>query len=281
MARESTETDNLRIKDVRPLLPPACLLEELPRSSESAAVVSDAREALHAILSGQSDRLVVLAGPAAVDSPAGTLEYAARLATLAREVEGEVLVVMNCQLFTPVTPSTGPWPGLLFDPNRDGSYQINSGIRKARSLLLQLAALGLPVGLEFRDTITPQFFADLLAWSSVSAGSEALQDLVSGLSMPVGGRGSRSQTIQPDSPLASPCPRSLSRATLCEHAPHPLLIHLPRVGRHGRLACPSAGSERVRGSGHSSRCRRLRGLGSVLPRRHQPWLGGHCPVDRQ
>ena len=137
-AAVASETDNLRITDVRPLLPPACLLEELPRSSDGALVVREARAAIAKILNGESDRLVVLAGPAAVDSPAAALEYAARLATLARQVRDEVVVVMRCEFATPVTPSTGPWPGLLFDPERDGSYQINSGIRKARSLLLQV-----------------------------------------------------------------------------------------------------------------------------------------------
>jgi len=130
-------------------------------------------------------------GPAAVDSPSAALEYAARLATLAREVQSDLLVVMRCELTTPITPSTGPWPGMLFDPEGDGSYQINSGIRKARSLLLQLAQLGLPTAHQFRDTITPQFFADLLSWANVSSASETLGDLVSGLSMPVGLRAPR------------------------------------------------------------------------------------------
>ena len=185
---EQTQTNDLRIAAVSPLLPPACLLEELPRSDECAKMVGSARRELHEILIGASDRLVVLAGPAAVDDPAVALEYGARLALLAKEVQSEVLVVMRAEIATPVTPSTGPWPGLLFDPDRDGSYQINKGIRQARELLLRLGALGLPTTLEFRDTITPQFFADLLAWASVDAGSETLQELVSGLSMPVGVR---------------------------------------------------------------------------------------------
>ena len=187
-AAAPTETHNLRISAVSPLLPPACLLEELPRTEASAKVVGDARRGVHKVLTGASDRLIVLLGPAAVDDPAVALEYGARLVQLAREVADELLVVMRVEINTPVTPSTGPWPGLLFDPARDGSYEINKGIRQSRELLLQLNALGLPCALEFRDTITPQFFADLLAWASVDAGSETLRELVSGLSMPVGVR---------------------------------------------------------------------------------------------
>ena len=145
-AAAPTETHNLRISAVSPLLPPACLLEELPRTEASAKVVGDARRGVHKVLTGASDRLIVLLGPAAVDDPAVALEYGARLVQLAREVADELLVVMRVEINTPVTPSTGPWPGLLFDPARDGSYEINKGIRQSRELLLQLNALGLPCG---------------------------------------------------------------------------------------------------------------------------------------
>ena len=183
---DGTETDNLRIRDVRPLLPPACLLEELPRLPEQAELIRRGRVGAQRILSGTSDRVLALIGPASVDDPAAALEYAARLAALSRDVASELLLVMSVRLSTPVTPSDGPWPGMLFDPERDGTYQINRGIRQSRELLLQINKLGLPTAVEFRDTITPQFFADLLSWASVSAQSETLQELVSGLSMPVG-----------------------------------------------------------------------------------------------
>ena len=171
---------------MRPLLPPACLLEELPREKAGAELVLQSRSAIGQILSGASDRLVVLAGPAVIDQPSAALEYAARLAGLAAEVAGELHIVMKTEIFTTVTPSTGPWPGLLFDPAKDGSYQINRGIRDSRELLLQLNRLGMPAALEFHETITPQFFADLLSWASLSAQSETLGDMASGLSMPAG-----------------------------------------------------------------------------------------------
>ena len=181
-----TETDNLRIADVRPLLPPACLLEELPRDNTQAQVVLEARAAIGEIFSGASDRMLILAGPAVVDDVSAALEYGARLAALAREVSDDVLVVMTAEIFTAVSPSTGPWPGMLFDPIKDGSYQINKGVRTSREMLLQLSRLGLPTALQFRETITPQYFADLLSFAMVNAQSETLAELVSGLSMPAG-----------------------------------------------------------------------------------------------
>ena len=120
------------------------------------------------------------AGPAPEQA---CLEFAARLATLAAEVKEEVLVLARVP-FTRHAPSG--WAGIVKDPDGDGSMQINRGLRQARELLLQISRLGLPVACEFADTITPQFFADLLSWSCVSAGSETLRELVSGLSMPAG-----------------------------------------------------------------------------------------------
>ena len=222
-AAEGTETDNLHISDVRPLLPPAILLEELQRDAMQASIVAKSRRELAAVLSNRSDRLAVFAGPAVVDSPKAAIEYGARLASLAREVtpsrrqaaakpppsrrlhacdhhhhhhhhhhpcawqvSDDIVLVMRTELFTEVSPSAGPWPGLLFDPNKDGSYLINSGIRQSRELLLELGRLGVPTAVEFRETITPQFFADVLTWATVSAQSETLVELVSGLSMPAG-----------------------------------------------------------------------------------------------
>ena len=185
-AAQGTETDNLRIADVRPLLPPACLLEELPRDNQAAENIIKSRTAISEILHGADDRLLVLAGPAVVDDPSAALEYGARLAGLANEVSEDLLIVMTTEINDTVTPTGSQWPGLLFDPAKDGSYKINAGIRSSRELLLQLTQLGLPTALEFRETITPQFFADLLSFSSVNAQSETLAELVSGLSMPAG-----------------------------------------------------------------------------------------------
>ena len=128
----SVESDNLRIKNVRALLPPACLVEELPPLSEHAGVVRAARAEAAAILRGESDRAIVLAGPAGVDNPRAAAEYAARLAALSAEVRGEVLLVMRVGL------NAGGHGGLLKDPARDRSYAINRGLREARELLLQV-----------------------------------------------------------------------------------------------------------------------------------------------
>ena len=128
----SVESDNLRIKNVRALLPPACLVEELPPLSAHAGVVRAARAEAAAILRGESDRAIVLAGPAGVDNPRAAAEYAARLAALSAEVRGEVLLIMRVGL------NAGGHGGLLKDPARDRSYAINRGLREARELLLQV-----------------------------------------------------------------------------------------------------------------------------------------------
>ncbi|KAL1514553.1 hypothetical protein AB1Y20_003649 [Prymnesium parvum] len=185
-AADEAETHNLRVVAVRPLLPPACLQEDLPRLAQHAAVVQKARASLQAALvpASPSDRFIILAGPAAVDDVGAATEYAARLAVLAKDKEvcDDVQLVMSVRLGS----TDGGWPGLLMDPSRDGSCHINEGVKLARKLLLTINSLGLPAACEFGDTITPQFFADLVAFASVSAQSATLRELVSGLSMPVG-----------------------------------------------------------------------------------------------
>ena len=183
-AAAGKETDNLRILDVRPLLPPACLLEELPREKAGAELVLQSRSAIGHILSGASDRLVVLAGPAVIDQPSAALEYAARLAGLAAEVAGELHIVMKTEIFTTVTPSTGPWPGLLFDPAKDGSYQINRGIRDSREYSSSSIASACPP----RSSSTRRSrlsSSPICCRASLSAQSE-IGDMASGLSMPAG-----------------------------------------------------------------------------------------------
>ena len=177
---EDEPPDNLRIKAVRPLLPPACLVEELPREEVHEALVSRARNSLQSCLNEGikegSGRLIVIAGPPLTDALEPCKEYAARLAALAAEVQDDVLLLLRLNLVG----------GFLNDPEQDGSYHFNRGLRQARELLLQLNAMGVAVAFEFADTVTPQFFADLISWSSVSARGAMLRELVSGLSMPVG-----------------------------------------------------------------------------------------------
>ena len=182
-AQRDAPTDNLRIRSVRPLLPPACLLEELPRKSDHQLTVVAGRAAVQNAISGESGRLVVLVGPPLADDPAPLLEFAARISQLRKEVGSELEIVLRCGLVGTAGESC---PGMLKDPDRDGSFQVNRGIRLARDMLLRANRLGVPTAAFFTDTATPQYFADLVSFASVSAQSEMLRTLISGLSMPAG-----------------------------------------------------------------------------------------------
>ena len=176
-----------RISGVVPLLAPDALLEELPLSPEQAAVVIRGRREVHAVLEGLDDRLLVVVGPCSVHDPEATLEYAGRLAGLAREVSDELLVVMRVYFEKPRT-TTG-WKGLINDPHLDGSGDVNAGLHLARRVLLGVLDAGLPVGCEFLDPITPQYIADAVSWGAIGARtteSQTHRQLGSGLSMPVG-----------------------------------------------------------------------------------------------
>ncbi len=180
-------TDDLRIERLRPLIPPAILIEELPLDEESSAVVADARRAIEGSLRGIDDRLVVVAGPCSVHDPDAAREYAERLAGLARGLDDALVMVMRVYFEKPRT--TVGWKGLINDPDLDGSYHINQGVRRARRLLLDVAGLGLPSACEFLDTITPQFIADLVSWGAIGARtteSQVHRELASGLSAAVG-----------------------------------------------------------------------------------------------
>ena len=155
-AAAGDETNNLRVTGVRPLLPPACLREELPREEPHELVVQRGREELRRVLQGEA-RLVVIAGPPSIDDPAACLEFFARLATLATEVQQHVLLLARAPF---IRHAASGWAGLVKDPAHDVSCAINRGLRQARVLLLEINRLGLPTACEFTDTITPQFFAD-------------------------------------------------------------------------------------------------------------------------
>jgi 3-deoxy-7-phosphoheptulonate synthase len=180
-------TDDLRIRDVRPLIPPAILLEELPLSDRASNVVADARSAIAAILTGADPRLVVVAGPCSIHDPVGALDYASKLRAIADRVADALLVVMRAYFEKPRT--VVGWKGLINDPDLDGSYRINKGLRLARRLLLDVNELGLPTGSEFLDTQIPQHIADLTSWVAIgarTAESQVHRELASGLSAPVG-----------------------------------------------------------------------------------------------
>lgn len=189
--------DNIRIRALRPLLPPAILIEELPLNSEGAAFVRGQREAIAKIMSGKDDRLLVVAGPCSIHDTEAALEYARRLKELADRFADDLHVAMRVYFEKPRT--VVGWKGLINDPYLDGSFQINAGLRLARKLLLDVGKIGLPIGTEFLDTIIPQFIADLVSWASIGARtteSQVHRELASGLSMPVGFKNGTGGSIQ-------------------------------------------------------------------------------------
>jgi len=180
-------TDDLRITETRPLIPPAILLEEIPVSETASNVVSDARRAVSEVIAGRDPRLVVIAGPCSVHDTRAALEYASKLKALADRYAGHLLVLMRSYFEKPRT-SVG-WKGLINDPDLDESFHINKGLRLARQLLLDVNELGLPTASEFLDVQIPQHIADLTSWVAIGARtteSQVHRELASGLSMPVG-----------------------------------------------------------------------------------------------
>jgi 3-deoxy-7-phosphoheptulonate synthase len=190
-------TDDLRIQDLRPLIPPAILMEEIPVGERSSKVVAESRGQIQAILRGEDDRLMLVVGPCSIHDPTAALDYARRLAKVAGELERDLFVVMRVYFEKPRT--TVGWKGLINDPLLDESFAINQGLRLARRLLLDLAELGIPVGCEFLDPITPQFIADLVSWGAIGARtseSQVHRELASGLSMPVGFKNATDGNVQ-------------------------------------------------------------------------------------
>jgi 3-deoxy-7-phosphoheptulonate synthase len=190
-------TDDLRIDALRPLLPPAILMEELPLGERSSATVAHGREQVERVLRKQDHRLLAVVGPCSIHDPAAGREYATRLQELAQDLCEDLLVVMRVYFEKPRT--IVGWKGLINDPKLDESFQINQGLRVARRFLLDLAEMGMPTGSEFLDPITPQFIADLVSWGAIGARtseSQVHRELASGLSMPVGFKNGTAGSIQ-------------------------------------------------------------------------------------
>jgi 3-deoxy-7-phosphoheptulonate synthase len=180
-------TDDLRIQKLQTLSPPAQVIGEAPASSSIAEVVGDARAAVHEILHGRDDRLVVVIGPCSIHDPKAALDYAQRLAAERARHAGELEVIMRVYFEKPRT--TVGWKGLINDPGLDGGFHINEGLRLARRVLLDVSAQGLPTACEFLDVTTPQYIADLVAWGAIGARtteSQIHREMASGLSCPVG-----------------------------------------------------------------------------------------------
>ncbi|MEZ4333840.1 MAG: 3-deoxy-7-phosphoheptulonate synthase [Myxococcota bacterium] len=189
--------DDVRIQQIRPLISPAILIEDLPVSDAQNQTIWDGRTAIERILRGEDDRLVVVVGPCSIHDPEAGLEYARRLTRIQRELERELCIVMRVYFEKPRT--TVGWKGLINDPRLDGSFAIREGLYKARRFLLGVTELGLPAGTEFLDPITPQFLADLISWGAIGARtteSQVHRELASGLSMPVGFKNGTYGTVQ-------------------------------------------------------------------------------------
>ena len=183
----SHNTDDLRIREIKELAPPSHTMREYPCTAEVSALVYESRQALHRILHGMDDRLAVVIGPCSIHDTEAALDYARRLKAERDRFKGELEIVMRVYFEKPRT--TVGWKGLINDPDLDGSFNINKGLRTARGLLLEINSLGLPAGCEYLDMITPQYIADLVAWGAIGARtteSQVHRELASGLSCPVG-----------------------------------------------------------------------------------------------
>lgn len=183
----SIQTDDLRIKNIKTVIPPAVLLEEIPVTAQAAKTTYDTRQAIHNILSREDDRLVVITGPCSIHDIKSAKEYASRLKPLIDKHSSDLVIIMRVYFEKPRT--TVGWKGFINDPNLDGSFEINQGLRLARNLLRELNESGVPAATEYLDLITPQYITDLISWGAIGARtteSQVHRELASGLSCPVG-----------------------------------------------------------------------------------------------
>jgi 3-deoxy-7-phosphoheptulonate synthase len=180
-------TNNLRVRQTSRLTAPSALKLSLPMTESANRTVVNGRCDVQRILNQQDPRLLVVIGPCSIHDPAAAMEYAERLNRLRTELQDTLFLVMRVYFEKPRT--TIGWKGLINDPHLDGTYDIETGLRTARQLLLQINELGLPAGTEFLDPITPQYLADLVTWAAIGARtteSQTHREMASGLSMPVG-----------------------------------------------------------------------------------------------
>ncbi len=180
-------TDDLRIVGIQEVMPPVEVRRKHPLTERGAETVFASRQAIHEVLTGEDDRLLVIMGPCSIHDVKAAREYAGRLKALADEVKDDILLVMRVYFEKPRT--TVGWKGLINDPNLDGSYRINEGLHLARHLLADLADMGVPAATEYLDLISPQYVSDLIGWGAIGARtteSQVHRELASGLSCPVG-----------------------------------------------------------------------------------------------
>lgn len=183
----TSSVDDTRVRVVRPLITPAVLQERLPASSDATQLVAETRDAVCRILSGEDDRLLIVVGPCSIHDHDQAIAYARQLKAQAEALSSDLLVLMRVYFEKPRT--TVGWKGYINDPHLDDSYAINEGLEKARALLLDILALGLPVATEFLDLLSPQFITELISWGAIGARtteSQSHRQLASGLCCPVG-----------------------------------------------------------------------------------------------
>lgn len=197
MKDQLNKTDDVRIAGLDALLPPVSLYEEFPADEAELAVVEAGRAGIRKVMDGEDDRLVVVVGPCSLHDPQAGLEYAKRLAKASRALASELHIVMRVYFEKPRT--TVGWKGLINDPSRDGSFNINEGLRLARGFLRDVVREGVPTAVEFLDPISPQYIADLISWGAIGARtteSQVHRELASGLSMPIGFKNGTGGTVQ-------------------------------------------------------------------------------------
>lgn len=184
----TSQTDDERIKDITVLPPPEHLIRFFPIQGTAAeSLISRTRHAIHDIMAGKDDRLLVIMGPCSIHDPISALEYAKKLLAQRAKYAGTLEIVMRVYFEKPRT--TVGWKGLINDPYLDESYRIDEGLRMARQLLIEINRLGLPAGSEFLDVISPQYLGDLISWGAIGARtteSQVHRELASGISAPIG-----------------------------------------------------------------------------------------------
>lgn len=180
-------TDDIRIDEIRQLLPPSVLLSELPILESSAQLINSTRSDIESVLNGLSDKLLVVVGPCSIHDQKAAVDYAEHVKKWISKYSNDLLIVMRVYFEKPRT--TVGWKGLINDPSLDNSFDINNGLKIARSLLSEINEMGVPAGTEFLDAISPQYYADLISWGAIGARtteSQIHRELASGLSMPIG-----------------------------------------------------------------------------------------------
>jgi 3-deoxy-7-phosphoheptulonate synthase len=214
-------TDDVRVKEIKEVIPPSRILAELTASNGTSDNIVATRSDIHRILHGADDRLLVIIGPCSIHDPKAALEYAQRLMEQKKRLSSELLIVMRVYFEKPRT--TVGWKGLINDPHLDGSFSINDGLRLARRILLEINELGMPAGTEFLDVITPQYTADLVSWGAIGARtteSQIHRELASGLSCAVGFKNGTDGNIKiaVDAIKAAACPHHFLAVTKAGHS---------------------------------------------------------------